>query len=83
MTYVERLVLGAAEHLVRALDLAVRRVVALVDLVEARVRVVVARRVAQLYGARRRVELDAHLLLRERRREVRRLPTSNQNELVT
>ena len=70
-TYVERLVLGPAEHLVRALDL-VRWVVVLVDRVE-RVRIVGARRI-ELDGARRRMELDAHLLLRwERRREVRRL----------
>lgn len=74
-TYVERLVLGATEHLVRALDLALRRVVALVDLVQVRVRVVVGRSVAQLAG--RWVELDADLLLgRERRREIGRLSTN-------
>lgn len=37
---------GAAEDFVSALDLAVRRIVALVDRVETRVRVVVARCVA-------------------------------------
>lgn len=71
----------------RALYLAVRRIVALVDAVQTRVGIVVGRRVAaaaaQLDRAGRRVELDADLLLgRERRREVGRLEISNTKKKI-
>ena len=65
---------GASEDFVSALDLAVRRIMALMDRVETGIRVVIARRIAQLNRAGRWVELDADLLLwRERRREIGRL----------
>lgn len=57
-----------------ALDLAVRRVMALMDGVETGIRIVVAGRVAQLDRAGRWMEFDADLLLRwEWRREIGRL----------
>lgn len=72
---------GASEDFMSALDLAVRRIVALMDRVEAGVRVVVARRIAQLDRAGRWVELDADLLLRrERRREIGRLNLGKREE---
>ena len=74
MTYIEGFMFCASEDFVSALDLAVRRIMALMDRVETGIRVVIARRIAQLNRAGRWVELDADLLLwRERRREIGRL----------
>ena len=68
-TYIEGLVFCTSEDFVGALDL-VGRVVRLVDGIQ-RVGIVGAGRI-QLHGAARRMELDAHLLLRwKRRREIR------------